>query len=911
LLFVSGDTYAKLLSISCTNNVSRENRKNTKMHEKLDVKSAKNRGNKTLYAIALILTLTMTMAIVTSLPTAKAVVIPTYLLLSVAPNPVGVGQIVYVNAFLSKPTATMGGSATANAGDRYEKITVDIVQPDGTKKTLGPFTADTTGGTWASFVPTKTGNYALQAFYPGQTLTYGTTYNGSIMMPSVSAKVTLIVQENPIAEYGGGPAEPTGYWSRPIYAVNYAWAKLGGNWLGLGAPSFATTGMYDAVGNFQPYSPAPNTGHILWTKPTAFGGQVGEPYRADQSSQYTSTSIVINHWEPIIIYGILYYNHYPTVNSVPTSWVAVDLRTGQTLWTTKPGITGDELLRYGQVFTFKTVQEYGSTPLLWSVPRTGATTLRIYDPMTGAYMAEITNASNLAMIADYSPTSMEQGTLLGWYTIGGNLTLWNSTKAIAYPNGFDYPRTQIRIGRDAKPSGSINWSAGIQWSVPIATKVGSVTITSGALSIAARTPEVILLRSAPTYAPNVQQGFMISAGYDAITGKLLWGPINQTIPEYEDFAQMATNDGVNVMHNKDSNEAYGYSLTTGEQLWGPVKLIGNAWSTICRGGLIAYGKVYIWDYGGYVNALDLQTGQIKWTWSPRSAGYNTPYGIWPLWHFGTGSIADGKLFLSEGKMYDPPLSTGCQRLAINCTDGTLVWSILSYGGRSPGAIADGFLVEWNSYDCQIYTFGKGQTATSISASPKISVHSSSVLIEGMVTDESPGTKDSDREARFPNGVPAVSDASISDWMEYVYMQQLKPTNATGVTVHLTALDPNGNTQEIGTVTSDASGMFKKMWTPPVPGEYTVIASFEGSESYYASYAETAIGVSAAPAASPTATATPTPTAAPTVTPVPTASPSPAPQPEAGPSTDMYIIAAAAAVIIAAVAAAAVFLRKHK
>jgi hypothetical protein len=85
-------------------------------------------------------------------------------------------------------------------------------------------------------------------------------------------------------------------------------------------------------------------------------------------------------------------------------------------------------------------------------------------------------------------------------------------------------------------------------------------------------------------------------------------------------------------------------------------------------------------------------------------------------------------------------------------------------------------------------------------------------------------------------------------MEYLYMQQEIPGNATGVPVKLTAIDPNGNTQDIGTVTSDMSGMFKKMWTPPVPGEYTVIASFEGSESYYASYAETAIGVAAGPSA---------------------------------------------------------------
>jgi hypothetical protein len=39
-----------------------------------------------------------------------------------------------------------------------------------------------------------------------------------------------------------------------------------------------------------------------------------------------------------------------------------------------------------------------------------------------------------------------------------------------------------------------------------------------------------------------------------------------------------------------------------------------------------------------------------------------------------------------------------------------------------------------------------------------------------------------------------------------------------------------------------------MFTPEVPGKYTIIASFAGSAAYYGSYAETAIGVDEAPAA---------------------------------------------------------------
>src|SRR5690606_22901271 len=129
-------------------------------------------------------------------------------------------------------------------------------------------------------------------------------------------------------------------------------------------------------------------------------------------------------------------------------------------------------------------------------------------------------------------------------------------------------------------------------------------------------------------------------------------------------------------------------------------------------------------------------------------------------------------------MYNPPLHPA-KTVAIDTNNGELVWDLLSYTGRIPPAVADSHLVIWNSFDCQIYTLGKGQTETSVTISPKIAVRDSSVIIEGTVIDQSPGTKDPNRQARFPKGVPAVSDESMSEWMEYVYMQQIKPTNTSG------------------------------------------------------------------------------------------------------------------------------------
>jgi hypothetical protein len=111
-------------------------------------------------------------------------------------------------------------------------------------------------------------------------------------------------------------------------------------------------------------------------------------------------------------------------------------------------------------------------------------------------------------------------------------------------------------------------------------------------------------------------------------------------------------------------------------------------------------------------------------------------------------------------------------------------------------------------------------------------------------------------ARFPNGVPAVSDESMSDWMLYVYKQFPRPTEATGVEVTLSVLDSNNNYREIGKTTSDSSGFFSFQWKPDIEGKYTVYASFAGSNSYWPSNAETAFIVD--PASQPAAIENPQP-----------------------------------------------------
>jgi hypothetical protein len=701
------------------------------------------------------------------------------------------------------------------------------------------------------------------------------------LLATNSIPVPFTVQQDPITGYQTPPL-PTDYWSRPIYSTNYNWTQIGGNWWGLGKPSFTDTGGYDATGNnFNRYSTAPNSGHIMWVKPTAFGGVVGGPIKGDQESQFTSTSILYRQFEPIILNGIIYYKLYPNVPTTLTSpggtpgWNAVDLRTGELIWHKDTNDT----LNFGFVLKFHTIQEYGTQAwLVAQGPSAGSPSYNVwqlFDPMTGYFVANITNVPSTTASGLVSDDDRdEKGPVLIPAITSGNLTMWNSTLClqgpVTNPTGIG---GAAGVGSTIRPSGNINYTRGYQWQVPVPTTLNNAAIS---LSISARTPEAILLRQTPTVLTQSSSGYAIEMAYDTRTGTKLWGPTNRTVPLYSDMSLLAAGEGYYVTHNKDTNEAYGFSITNGQQLWGPVKLPGSALSVLERGGAIAYGKVYIWDFGGFVNAVDLATGKILWNYGPREAGYDTPYGVYPIWHFGSHSIADGKLFLSEGRMYDPPLFSGAHKLALNCTDGSVIWSVLGYYGREPSAIADGYMVAWNSYDCQIYTFGKGPTQTTVNAQQTVVQSGSSVVIAGTITDKSAGTRDDDRLSRFPNGVPCVSDSSQSDWMAYVYMQQAKPTNTTGVQISLNVIDANGNFRNIGTTTSDASGKFHYTWTPDIPGDFSVIANFAGSESYYPSSDETFFTVSAL-----------------TVTPTQ--------QPQASqPPTEMYIAAGVASIIVAIV-----------
>jgi outer membrane protein assembly factor BamB len=805
-----------------------------------------NLKNKSKQIIASVLIITIAASIMLSVVNAEDV--QTYAYISVAPNPIGVGQSAHVSVWLNNFPLQLPGQPYEDMG--YHGFSVTITKPDGTTQTWGPEKSDPIGAQWFDFTPDTVGTYYFQFSFPGETM--GTrTY-----LPSTSLKFELTVQDEQIQPWPAAPL-PTEYWQRPIDAQNREWSSISGNVLG---------GEDTRLGIFNPYSTAPNTAHIIWTRELDFGGLIGGEFGS--ANYYTGLSYETKWSSPIIINGVLYYNHRFS-SSGGLSAVAVDLRTGETLW------KKDNTVNFGQVLDFDAQNQHGGIAYLW---QTGST-WNMYDAYTGDLVISIPNATGGYLRYRYD----EKGNILVYILNGGNnwLAMWNSTLCIESATGGagfggndpDYWRPQ--------PQKTYNWPDGIQWNV-------TVPDVAGSQSLQAMDNEVIYARSTLQTMPT---SIVCDVGYSAETGQQLWV---QNRTEQPSRVTGGMHEGVFIEYIKETMVWYGYDAKTGKQLWGPTEPRESGWGLYYTGGtslggpgagaFYAYGKFYSTTYDGMIYCYDIKTGEELWTYFSGTSGLETPYGHWP---FGGGqmAIADGKLFVVNSE-HSPntPLYRGYGMHVVDVDTGEAVWRI--EGWYQVPIVADGYMVVYNGYDNRLYCFGKGPSATTVMAGPKSATMDDKVIIEGVVTDEAVGTKQGEPSVRFPHGVPAISDESMSSWMEYVYMQQPLPTDATGVEVTIDVIDSNGNYRNIGTATADISGFYSFEWQPDIPGKYTVIATFTGSETYYASYSETAFTV-----------------VEPTITPAPT--PTPAPM------TDMYVTGFGSGIIIVLVIGFALLLLRKR
>jgi hypothetical protein len=294
-------------------------------------------------------------------------------------------------------------------------------------------------------------------------------------------------------------------------------------------------------------------------------------------------------------------------------------------------------------------------------------------------------------------------------------------------------------------------------------------------------------------------------------------------------------DGVFTIRASQTMNWWGFSLDDGRYLWGPTDS-QVAWdSLVGTQGYIAYGKLYAGGYGGILYCYDVKTGAPLWTYRVAD-----PYYLEAKWggNYNVANMlfADGKVYVFSGEHSpDDPKERGSLLRCVDAQNGQELWTIPFYdpSWATNPSIADGVLVHFNAYDNQIYAFGKGQSATTVSAPQTVVPQGTSVMITGTVTDQSTGAKDT----------PAIADADMTAWMEYLYYQQPCPANANGVPVKLSAIDENGNAINIGTVTSDAYGNYAIAWTPTSAGQYKIVSTFEGSKAYWSSYASTSLGIS--------------------------------------------------------------------
>jgi outer membrane protein assembly factor BamB len=842
--------------------------------------------DKKTIAIALFLMLTIAFSFV-ALPNVTAQTLTftrkAFAYIGATPNPIGVGQETLLHIGMK--------DELQSTADGWKGLSVTIETPDGETETISNINTDATGGTGRTYIPSIAGNYTLQTHFPAQWQNVTSMYGAANIYyeATSSEKLTLVVQEELVPIYQPNPL-PTEYWTRPIDAELREWYTITGNWLTTYPPN-----------RFALYNEdAPESAHILWAKQLA-GGGIGDGLigRDNTTHSYECGGAYENKFQySLIIAGVLYYNQYESRGQPYAEQivVAVDLKTGEELWSkpligrvARAGTTAADTvsdtnkvidgvseqfpdgigrrLSFGQQFYWDSYNYHGVYGILWT---TSGSTWMAFDATTGRWIYTIMNVPSGTTVYGVNGELLRLVVNLG----AGWMAMWNSSRLVS-PDGSWNPHGNIYNATGIGAGATSAW----EWNVTIPKLPGSVAHVLEDRIIGSDYGSDRYLQQAIVRQndPVVLWGLSIAPGKE---GTLLFNTTWQAPTDETVYSKSASlEEGVFIITAKESATHYAFDIDTGAYLWGPTEpqhYLDSMSILLYGAARTAYGRVYSQSMSGILYCYDVKTGDLLWTYEPVDP-YNQV--LWSThWTSIVMFIADGKIYMGnyEHSPIDPK-PRGAPLICVNATTGEEIWRMngvwpTSY---SPDAIiGDSTIALLDVYDNRIYAYGKGPSATTASASPKVTVHGNGILIEGMVTDVSPGTEDYALRARFPNGVPAVSDGSMSDWMLYVYKQFARPANATGVEVTLDVLDANGNYRNIGTATSDANGFYSFAWEPDIPGKYTVYARFAGSAGYYGSFAETAFVVDETPQATPEPTPTP------------------------APMTDMYVLSIGAGAIIA-------------
>ncbi len=834
--------------------------------------------------VCLLMTLSAISALIPFTGAQSSGELASYAYVTVAPNPVGVGQTTYIAMWVDVPLPDANES---NAIRRHD-YSLKIIAPDGTTEDYAwDIIWDTTGVKSMAYTPDQTGNYTIYFSYADQTYTWNDTstqkiYYGLKLLGD-NATTTLTVQEAAVTPTADTPITSE-YWSRPIYGTNDNWYTIGSHWL---AGSYLGTFQQSNMNFWQQSGIGPNSSHILWTSAVEAGGVVGGTNTyIDGATFYSGGSYEGRFLNSIIMNGRLYYKAPLSDAATNGPYICTDLRTGEELWR-KDNINPT----FGELFAYESPNQHGVIPsgYLWA---TSGTTWIAYDGYTGNWLFNLTNVPSTGTIA-YTENGEIVKYILNYNTTSksGWLALWNWTcapSAMAGTSGSD--AMQLRpVGKIIDCSKAYSWNKTITADLTGLASPSIAYVLPGDVLLGTSFASGIITRR--TTSPIITV-WALNLEKDR-EGQLLWKK-SFDAPNGNQTRTLGPLDPVNrvwTMTDAETMQWLGYSLEDGNLLWGPTDTEIRAMQYFSSGSganqkaVTAYGNIYVQGFGGELFCYDTATGDLVWKYSDTNSGVDSSWGLMPIF---ISAIADGKVYAFNNE-HSPnsPLYNGYSIYCLNATTGEEIYKMLSWEGQSGGAgistgiLADGTLVYYNYYDNQLYSIAKGPSQTTVTAPNSGLDSGQSVIISGTVTDNSPGTAQNEQKSRFPNGVACASDASMSDWMEYVYMDQSLPTNFTGVEVIISVVDANGNYRTIGTANTDSSGLYGLQWTPDISGKYTVIATFAGTNGYYGSYAKTYFAVD-----EPVEPTTPQPTAQPS-------------------AADLYFIPAIIGVIIAIIIVGAV------
>ena len=775
--------------------------------------------------------------------------------LAVNPNPTGVDQTVDIIVWVQP--------IPPGSGEFFDDFTVTITKPSGTTQTLGPVQSWSVGAAAFRYTPTELGDYSFVFNYPGQYF----ASEDEDYQAATSQTVILTVQEDRIP---GMPTTPLPeYINGIVNTENREWSGIVGSWMMTYYDS-TYTGYGDSGGGYNPYTTAPRSAHIRWTRQAQVGGLPGGDSISD--GPYSGLSYSSYGNPPIIMHNKLFVNTNPTLGHFRTAagegMACYDLQTGEELWSRNDGG-----ITHGQHYRSYSPGRTGIFSFLWDLDASN-NKWEVYDPFSGRLEMIFENVTKQGTqwwwedAVMYGPNGDLYVYILDGY--GSELTMWNSTKAfwgngIHRTGGDGVERFQWSTSGFAG-EGTLetiyDWEEGIEWTVTL--DPDRIVSWHPPYSIFGISDGVIIAKTGT--AGNYIDWEM---GYDLETGREIW--VHNKEESVQSFYN-SVGEGVTAAFDLTTRTWTGYNIKTGAKLWETPQM-DYPWGTYgSYGSTIANGQLFHGSFDGNLYAFDIETGAINWKFYSGDSGIETVMGTWPFWQ--GPLVADGVVFAGTGEETPTqPLTRGNRVFAIDTETGEEIWHVAGY--MSLKAVAEGVLIGYNGYDSQIYCFGKGPSATTVTAPKTEVMQGQKIVIEGTVTDQSAGAM----------GTPAISDEDMGDWMEYIYMQKPFPGGATGVDVSIDVIDSNGNFRNVGTATSDTSGTYSLVWEADIPGMYSVIATFAGSESYASSFASTSFYVEEAPQ----------PTAAPEATPAP--------------MTDTYVVGTGIAVIAAIAVAVLLILRK--